>query len=128
MAKIINVVLKRQAVTGVICSSTRQIVVWGPAAEGDTVDMLTASLIDAEQLLTDQTFTKTHSDIVRDVCNELFPNSWFFVAQGRTVEFYKYRSPLLSIESESFTRLLLLPPPLPISLLRCPTPRCWPGC
>lgn len=87
MAKIINVVLKRQAVTGVICSSTRQIVVWGPAAECDTVDMLTASLIDAEQLLTDQTFTKTHSDIVRDVCNELFPNSWDFVAQGGTVEF-----------------------------------------
>ena len=87
MAKIINVVLKRQAVTGVICSSTRQIVVWGPAAEGDTVDMLTASLIDAEQLLTDQTFTKTHSDIVCDVCNELFPNSWDFVAQGGTVEF-----------------------------------------
>ena len=87
MAKIINVVLKRQAVTGVICSSTRQIVVWGPAAEGDTVDMLTASLIDAEQLLTDQAFTKTHSDIVCDVCNELFPNSWDFVAQGGTVEF-----------------------------------------
>ena len=87
MAKIINVVLKRQAVTGIICSSTRQIVVWGPAAEGDTVDMLTASLIDAEQLLTDQAFTKTHSDIVCDVCNELFPNSWDFVAQGGTVEF-----------------------------------------
>ena len=87
MAKIINVVLKRQAVTGVICSSTRQIVVWGPAAEGDTVDMLTASLIDAEQLLTDQTFTKTHSDFVRDVFNELFTNSWDFVAQGGTVEF-----------------------------------------
>ena len=49
--------------------------------------MLTASLIDAEQLLTDQAFTKTHSDIVRDVCNELFPNSWDFVAQGGTVEF-----------------------------------------
>ena len=66
MAKIINVVLKRQAATGIICSSTRQIVVWGSAAEGDTVDMLTASLIDAEQL---------------------FPNSWDFVAQGGTVEF-----------------------------------------
>lgn len=87
MAKIINVVLKRQTTSGIICSSTRQIVVWGPAAEGDTLDQLSSALIDAEQLLADNAFTKAHSDIVREICNNLFPNSWDYVAQGGSVEF-----------------------------------------
>jgi len=87
MAKIINIILKYQSGQGIVCSSVRQIVIWGPAANGDTVDKLSASLIDADQLLGDTTFEKSRSDIVREVCDKLFPESWSFVAQGGTIEF-----------------------------------------
>ena len=68
MAKLITVVLKRNIAAGVVSCSPRQIVVWGQAAEGEAAQ-------------------KSNSDIVRAVCDKLFPGSWDFVAQGGTLEF-----------------------------------------
>ena len=87
MVKIINVVLKRQTPSGLICSSTRQIAVWGRAAEGDAADKLAASLIDEDQLCSQDPGQKANSDIVRETCDRLFPGSWDFAGQGGTVEF-----------------------------------------
>lgn len=87
MVKIINVVLKRQTPSGLICSSTRQIAVWGRAAEGDAADKLAASLIDEDQLRSQDPGQKANSDIVRETCDRLFPGSWDFAGQGGTVEF-----------------------------------------
>ena len=86
MVKIVNVVLKRQNSAGIVCSSTRQIAVWGPLAEGDTAGKLAASLIDETQLLSNNPEQKANIDIVREVCDKLFLNSWGFTAQGGTVE------------------------------------------
>jgi len=87
MAKIINVVMKRAAPSGLVCRSVRQIVVWGPAAKGDTVDLLSSALIDVEQTLAHEGLVKSHSDVVREVCNKIFPGNWDFAAQGGTVEY-----------------------------------------
>lgn len=87
MAKIINIIMKRSTPTGLVSRSIRQIVVWGPASTGDTADQLSVALIEQEQSLNYQLLLKSHSDIVREVCDRLFPNSWDFVAQGGAVEF-----------------------------------------
>lgn len=87
MAKVINVVMKRTTPTGLVSRSIRQIVVWGPASAGDTADQLSAALIELEQSLSYQSLLKSHSDIIREVCDKLFPNSWDFIAQGGAVEF-----------------------------------------
>lgn len=87
MAKIINIMMKRSTPTGLVSRSIRQVVVWGPASVGDTADQLSVALIEHAQSLNYQTLLKSHSDIVREVCDKLFPNSWDFVAQGGAVEF-----------------------------------------
>lgn len=46
MAEIINIVLQRQSVSGLVCRNTRQTVILGAAAKGDTVDKLSADLLD----------------------------------------------------------------------------------
>lgn len=87
MAKLITVVLKRNIAAGVVSCNPRQIVVWGQAAEGDTIGLLAASLNDESQLHPNEAARKSNSDIVRAVCDKLFPGSWDFVAQGGTLEF-----------------------------------------
>lgn len=87
MAKVISIIFRRTSPTGIICKSVRQIVVWGSAAENLPVDRLESALIDEEQLIADPKRAKSRIDVVREICDKLFPNSWDFVAQGGTIEF-----------------------------------------
>lgn len=87
MAKIIRIVSRRQAHTGIACVNERSIVVWGKVAEGDIVEPLMEALSDARQLLRCQEYSKTGADIITEVCDKLFPGSWAFTAQGGTIEF-----------------------------------------
>ena len=52
MAKIIRIVSRRQAHTGIACINERSIVVWGDAAKGDTAEALMEALSDACLLYT----------------------------------------------------------------------------
>ena len=51
MAKIIRIVSRRQAHTGIACINERSIVVWGDAAKGETAETLMEELSDAQQML-----------------------------------------------------------------------------
>lgn len=86
MAKMIRIISKRQEHTGIACVSERAIVVWGKAAEGDTVEELVKALSEFKQTMREQACYKTNADIIREVCNKMFPGSWDFVAQGGTIE------------------------------------------
>lgn len=87
MAKIIKVALRRQTSAGIACISDRSIVVWGKAAEGDTLEQLMDALSEAKQMLAEQALTKSSVDVIREVCDHLFPGSWDFAAQGGALKF-----------------------------------------
>ena len=87
MAKIIKITLRLQSHTGIACVSDRKIVVWGPAAQGDVLETLMKAISDAKQTLAEQSLIKSNADVIREVCDRLFPDSWDFAAQGGTLEF-----------------------------------------
>lgn len=87
MAKIIRIVSRRQAHTGIACINERSIVVWGDAAKGDTAEALMEALSDARQMLRCQAYSKSNDNIIAEVCDKLFPGNWAFTAQGGTIEF-----------------------------------------
>ena len=87
MAKIIKIMLRQQTHTGVACVSSRDIVVWGTAAEGDCLEKLAEALSDKKQLLAERSLIMSSTDVVRDTCDAIFPNSWDFAAQGGALEY-----------------------------------------
>lgn len=87
MAQIIMVRMKRTNPSGIVCNSDRPIVIWGETVSQETIDSLETALRDAQQLYGNQSFVKTQSDLIREVCDALFPRQWDFVSQGGTIEF-----------------------------------------
>jgi len=87
MAITINVTMKRTNPYGIVCNSTRPIVVWGNVPE-NLVDTLETELSTLRQINCSQMEgQRTQSDIIREVCDHLVPGRWDFLLQGGTVEF-----------------------------------------
>ena len=87
MALIINVNMKRYTPAGIVCNSLRTIVIWGGPVSQKQLDTLENALVDVRQLYFHEAFLKSQSDIIREVCDRIFPGRWDFVQQGGTIEF-----------------------------------------
>lgn len=87
MAKIIRIVSRRQAHTGIACINERSVSPDNNAAKGDTAEALMEALSDAQQMLRCQAYSKSNDNIIAEVCDKLFPGNWAFTAQGGTIEF-----------------------------------------
>lgn len=87
MAQIIRVDMKRANSSGIVCTSSRPIVIWGEPVTQAELDSLENTLSDMRQLYSEQSFGKTQSDIIREVCDRLFTARWDFASQGGTIEF-----------------------------------------
>lgn len=86
-AVIINIEMNRENHPGVNCRSTRPIVVWGVKMDGQEQQKLRQALLEVRQLYGGQSFVKSQSDIIAEVCDALYPNHWAFAAQGNTLTF-----------------------------------------
>lgn len=87
VAKLIKITIREEAASGIATVSDRSIVVWGKAAQGDTLGRLVEALSEAKQMLAEQALRKSGTCVVRETCDKLFPGSWDFVAQGGGLEF-----------------------------------------
>ena len=54
MAKLIKITIREEAASGIATVSDRTIVVWGKAAQGDTLEKLINALSEAKQTLAEQ--------------------------------------------------------------------------
>lgn len=86
MAQIINLNMKRQKPSGIVCNSVRPIVIWGDLPAG-FVEALEEELNSIRQLYCQPPEVKDQSEIIREACDKLVPDHWDFALQGGTIEF-----------------------------------------
>ena len=86
MAIIVKIEMQRCNNAGIKMSSIRDIVLWGSAANIETVSHIKAALQDVTQLFDGQ-ITKSHTDMIRDVCDQYAAGSWDFASYTGTVKF-----------------------------------------
>ena len=87
MAMQVLIQMKRTNPSGIVCTSTRMIVLWGKYATREVIDAIESSLYEVRQISYQEKAAKTQTDYIREVCNKLAPGHWDFLAQAGSVEF-----------------------------------------
>lgn len=86
MALIVKIEMSCSTNAGIELSSSRDIVLWGPAANTELVSRIGAALQDIKQLFNGQ-ITKSQTDLIREVCDQYAPGCWDFASHTKGIKF-----------------------------------------
>lgn len=86
MAIIVKIEMQRCNSAGIKMSSSRDSVLWGSAANMETVSHIKAALQDVTQLFDGQ-MIKSHTDMIRNICDQYAAGSWDFASYTGTVKY-----------------------------------------
>ena len=84
---IINIEMERNSHYGIKCKDSRPIVIWGKELTNEDYLKLEQTLAEVRQLYGSQSFIKSQSEIITEVCDALYPGHWAFAAQGPGLTF-----------------------------------------